>query len=231
MPFRRGWRAVGAWRRWALVTGFLLVVSTELAAAQVSGPALSVDTASLGHGRYSRMRTKLEKTIFKVDVLTVEVRLGEQETARLEEIAAGRSDWRGPADSIAAVAIHSRDAFVAITFLRDVSLGQFVDGIDDNLRRVAEAELIGRSDYEMIRDGLPRWFGFLGERGIRKGDRILYRIRGDTLRTWFIGNPGGVLLDQTDVGPERRLAVLGSYFVRGSDFREGLIRSLFRRVP
>ncbi len=215
---------------WVLAAGVLLLPGRGgTAAGQASSPGVAVDTASLGHGPYSRMRTKLEKTIFKVDVLTVEVRLGERATRRLEELAAGRREWKRWADSVAAVAIGSKDAFIAITFLRNVSLGQFVDGVADNLRRVAEAGLIERADYEMIRDGLPRWFGFLEERRIHKGDRILYRIRGDTLRTWFVGEAEGVLLDQTDVGPERRLAVLGSYFVRGSDFRDGLIRSLFRR--
>jgi hypothetical protein len=54
-----------------------------------------------------------------------------------------------------------------------------------------------------------------------------YRIRGDTLRTQFLSLEGKLLMDQTDVGPERRRSVLGSYFVRKSDFREGLIKSLF----
>jgi hypothetical protein len=38
-------------------------------------------------------------------------------------------------------------------------------------------------------------------------------------------------LDQVDIGPERRLAVLGSYFAPESDFREGLVRSLFEDNP
>jgi hypothetical protein len=38
---------------------------------------------------------------------------------------------------------------------------------------------------------------------------------------------GELLLDQTDAGSSPRLSVLGSYFVRGSEFREGLIGSLF----
>ncbi|HSM08267.1 MAG TPA: hypothetical protein VLA33_04535, partial [Gemmatimonadota bacterium] len=64
------------------------------------------------------------------------------------------------------------------------------------------------------------------ERGIRSGDRMLQRVRGDTLRTVYEGADGEVLLDQVDVGPERRLAVLGGYFAPGSDFRQGLVESV-----
>jgi hypothetical protein len=67
----------------------------------------------------------------------------------------------------------------------------------------------------------------LEERGIYDGDRIVYRIHGDALRTQFIAVSGELLLDQTDAGTAPRLSVLGSYFVRGSEFREGLIGSLF----
>jgi hypothetical protein len=211
-----------------VVAGALLVATAELAVAQSAGPALQLDTASLGHGPYSRMRTKLEKTIFKVDVLTVEVRFAEDDAVRLRELAGGRRYSEELADSLAAVAMQSRDAFVEVRFLRDVGLDQFLGGVHENLRRVLEVGLIERSRYEIIRDGLPRWFGFLRERGIHKRDRILYRIRGDTLRTWFLGDSGTVMLNQTDVGPERRLAVLGGYFVHKSDFHKGLIRSLFR---
>ena len=76
---------------------------------------------------------------------------------------------------------------------------------------------------------MPVWFGFLEVEGASKGDEILYRIRGDSLRTVYRTVGQEVLLDQVDVGPERRMAVLGSYFAPGSDFRKGLIRSLFQR--
>ncbi len=175
------------------------------------------------------MHTLLEKTIFKVDVLTLEVRLGAEDTRRIEALAAGRDDWKALANSIAEVAIYSEDAWARIEFKRGVSLGQFLDGVDDNLRRARDAGIIDEADYELISRGLPRWFSFLDERRIFKNDRIEYRIVGDTLRTQYWSADGRLLLDQTDVGPERRLAVLGSYFVRKSDFRDGLIKSVFER--
>ena len=61
---------------------------------------------------------------------------------------------------------------------------------------------------------------------MREGDALLYRVRGDTLHSGYRAVTGELLLQQADVGPERRLAVLGSYFVPGSSFREALLDSL-----
>ncbi|UCC71232.1 MAG: hypothetical protein JSV86_12660 [Gemmatimonadota bacterium] len=206
----------------------LLVLVSQGAQAQSAVTASPpMDTTSLGVGPYARMHTLLEKTIFKVDVLTVDVWLGEGDTRRLEEVAAGSGYSSQVADSIAWIAIHSRDAYVRIEFVRDVSLDRFLGGVEGNLRLVPRAGIISEADYREISNNLPRWFAFLGERGISKGDRILYRIRGDELRTRYVTVDGEILLDQTDLGASARLSVLGSYFLDGSEFRGGLIGSLF----
>ncbi len=173
------------------------------------------------------MQTTLEKTLFKVDVVSVDVWLGDKTAGRLEELVSGERYSKEIADSVAEIAIRSQDAFIRVEFLRDVSLNQFLDGADDNLKRVLKAAVISEADYAMISEGMPVWYSFLEERGIRDGDLMRYRIRGDTLRTQFLSVEGELLMDQTDIGPERRRSVLGSYFVRKSDFREGLIKSLF----
>lgn len=173
----------------------------------------------------------LEKTIFQVDVLRLDVRLGPEATVRLDSLIDAR---RGDAtssgdlsDSVAAIALEARDALTSLEFLRDVGLDRFLEGIRDNLRRAEEGGLITRDEFEGISDALPGWYDFLRDRGIRSGDRMLQRIRGDTLRTVYISAAGDTLLDQADTGSHRRLAVLGGYFAPGSDFREGLVESLF----
>ncbi len=187
----------------------------------------SIAADSLPGGPYVDMRMLFEKTIFKVDVLTLHIRLNEADAREIERLVRGRRYSDQLADSVAEFAIQSRDVWARIRFERNVSLGQFLDGTDDNLEKVREAGIIDESDYDLVSKGMPIWYAFLEERGILDGDLMYYRIRGDTLRTQYVGVEGEVLLDQTDVGPERRLAVLGRYFVRGSDFRKGLIRSLF----
>lgn len=208
----------------------LTCILSALGPATASAQSPPVDTTSLGEGPYATMHTLFEKTIFKVDVLTLDLRFGPEVVQQLEGLVRGREYSSELADSVARIAAGAQDAWARIEFQRDVSLGQFLDGVRENLRRAREAGFITAGTYEMVSDGLPRWFAVLEERGIHDGDEIFYRIRDDTLRTVFRGADGRILVDQTDVGPERRLAVLGSYFAPKSDFRKGLIRSLFDSV-
>lgn len=213
-----------------LAAALLLPSGDALEAAQLpegDDRPRSIAADSLPGGPYVDMRMLFEKTIFKVDVLTLHIRLNEADAREIERLVRGRRYSDQLADSVADVAIESRDVWARIRFERNVSLGQFLDGTEDNLEKVHKAGIIDESDYDLISKGMPIWYAFLEERGILDEDLMYYRIRGDTLRTQYVGVEGKVLLDQTDVGPERRLAVLGSYFVHGSDFRKGLIKSLF----
>lgn len=180
------------------------------------------DTASVGMGARARACMLLERTIFQVDVLTVDLRLGPEtagEIRRLVEEGAGR-------DSIADAAIRSQDAYARIQFVRDVGMDRFIDGVRTDLARAVDAGMIDRETFDSISGNLPRWYSFLEDRGVREGDELLYRVRGDTLHSGYRTPSDEWLLRQTDVGPERRLAVLGSYLVEGSSFREGLLDSL-----
>jgi len=213
------------------VMTLLLVLTAATAARGQEGSAVEasipMDTAALMEGPHVTMRMLYERTLFAVDVLWLTVQLGPEDAKRIEALAQGQEYSKQLADSIAQVAIHSRNAFVRSDFQRDVSQDQFFDGVRDNMEKAMDAGIVDRATYVMISNGLPVWYDFLAERGIRDGDQILYRIVGDTLRTQFVGFDGEVLRDQTDVGPERRLSVLGSYFARNSNFREKLIKSLF----
>lgn len=201
-------------------------------AARPGPPAEPVDTTGLGHGPHAHMHMLLEKTLFRVDVLTLDVRLGVDETRRIDALLDGAGSGGGDRlgdrlrDSLAAVALGAHDALARIEFQRNVSLDQFLGGIRDNLRKATRAGVIQPATFHAISDALPRWYAFLADRGIRSGDEMHYRIRGDTLHTVYVGVDGAVLLDQVDEGSERRLSVLGGYFAPGTDFREKLIDSL-----
>jgi hypothetical protein len=171
------------------------------------------------------MSTLLEKTIFRVDVLQLEVWLGPRTARRLAPllpVAPGTT----AADSAASIAIHGRDAWARLVFRRDIGLDRFLKGVRRNLERARRAGIVDDGTYQAVSSGLPRWFAPLAERGIEDGDRLFYRIREDTLRTVFQERDGRIAIDQTDVGAGRRLTVLGGFLVEGSDFRRGLIASL-----
>ena len=214
------------WRHWrCFVIGIAALLTAGVPGRAQSSPppaVIPMDSSSVGRVSYSRMQTTLEKTLLKVDVASLDVWLGDEGAAGLEGIVSGEPYSKELADSLADIAMRSRDVFIRVEFLRNVDLDQFLDGADDNLKRTLKAGVITEAEYEMISAGMPVWYSFLEERGIRDGDVMRYRIRGDTLRTQFLSLEGKLLMDQTDVGPERRRSVLGSYFVR-----EGLIKSLF----
>lgn len=185
----------------------------------------------LGRAPWSRMSTLLEKTFLKVDVLTVEVCFDDATAAEFARIAAEGRLERALGDSIAGAALRGRNAGAVIEFLRDVSLRQFLDGIDEDQRKAVSSGLMADSVHRAIRSSLPVWFAFLERRGILEGDRIVYGLEPSAIRTTYIGRDGTVLLDQRDTGRERRNSVLATWFAPGSSFRQGLLRSLEREGP
>ncbi len=221
------WRARHSpWRAWPFARAAVLMA---LCGGVPGGRALAQPVSSPEGGPFSEMSALLEKTLFKVDVLTLQVRVSEGTAAELARLVRGRKYSNELADSAAALVLRERDAWARIEFQRGVSLKQLVDGIRDNMKKAVEAGLLEEEDFETITAAMPVWFSVLEGEGASRGDEILYRIRGDSLRTVYRTAGEEVLLDQVDVGPEHRMAVLGSYFSAGSDFRKGLIRSLFRR--
>jgi hypothetical protein len=200
-------------------------VSGVPAQSYTSTQPLDMPSEEFG-GTYMHML--LEKTFLKLDALILEIWLGGEEAERITELVAEGVQSRDVEDAIADAAIHSRDAYVRLVFVRDnISLDQFVDGARKDLERASKAGIVSKEHVEQVVANLPVWYSFLDERTIRKGDRMHYRVHGDTLHSQYVGVDGEIFLDQRDTGESPRLAAMGSYFVRGSSFREKLIKSLF----
>ncbi len=186
-----------------------------------------VDTSGLAGGRYGVMETLLEKTIFKVDVLTLTLRVDPATASRLGELVTGAGPRSAREDSAVAAILRAPDVLAEIRFKRTVSLGQFLGGVRDDMKKALAAGIISRGRFEAVSDSLPVWFSFLGDRKAREGDTVFYRMDPDSMRTVYVGRDGEVLLDLLQPDPRARLGVLGSYLAPGSDFRDGLLRSLF----
>ena len=186
--------------------------------------------ARLSAAPYATMGSKLEKTLFKVDVLTLTLRVDGTTADRIGETVSNADKYDDDLeDPIAEAAIQAPEAVAEIEFLRGVRLDQFLGGIEDDMRRAVDVGWLRPDTFAMLRDSLPVWFGFLEERKIHDGDRLQYHIRGNTLRTVYWGvTENEVLLDQTDVGRQNVLALLGAYFAPRSSFRRELVQSLWR---
>lgn len=194
----------------------------------VSGPLLGVSAqipCSDGIPELD-MGMLLEKTIFRVDVLTLSVHVGGETAASLRQLAADGTITDQEKDSVAWIASGATCATATLDFVRDVSLGRLLGAIRDSSRAARDAGLIEAETYALIDTSLPDWYRFLDGRGVKDGDRMEYEIRGDSLNIQYLTETGDVLLDRTDVGADQRRSVLAGYFAPGSDFRDGLVRSL-----
>lgn len=213
-------RALGVEGALALAAGLLL--------APVAGAA---QDACAGSAEPVEMQMLLEKTLFNVDVLWLTVRIRGDAAERLRDLDRGGELTDAMADSVAWIAAHARCGGVRLDFVRDVSLDRYFDATRSSLGAARKAGFITAETQEFVSSSLPEWYEFIEGRGVRDRDRMIYRIRGDTLRIEYHGADGDLLLDRTDVGARRRRALLGGYFAPGSDFRERLIRSFARGKP
>lgn len=187
-----------------------------------------LDDDGLGRRPFGRMYMLLEKTFLNIDVMTVEIRFAPAIADELAALAAGHPPSRELTERIAARATHAEDAWVEVRFKRHLGMGTFIGGGRQIAESARRAQVIDEATLQQIKRDLPHWFAFLDGRGIESGDRLRYRILPTSLRTVFIDRDGKVRLDKTDEGTVPRLALLGGYFAPGSDFRNGLVSSLFR---
>jgi len=201
-----------------------------LAPGSMAGGALpSLDSPELAQGPYSSMHMLLQKTVLKIDVATVDVRFDKATQARCADLARGQQ-YSYPFDAqLAAKAIGASRAVVQMQFVRDVPLNRWIGVVRDNLELAREAGLIGRDIEQRVASAIPQWFAPLQERGYQKGDKLIYAISPDTLRTVVVSAGGQVLLDLTEREAGARRVVMPSYFAPKSDTRERLIRSLLEQ--
>jgi hypothetical protein len=174
------------------------------------------------------MHMLLEKTVLAVDVLTVDVRFGADIGKRLSDLATGKEYSKELGKQAADIAIKADDALVQLKFVRDVSLEQWMDGVFENLQQARDAGLITSDAQKKVKNGLAGWFSALKDRGYKTGDRVLYRVRADSLRTLVVAANGDVLVDFTDADKDAGDVVMANYFAPKSDFRDLLLESLFR---
>jgi hypothetical protein len=172
------------------------------------------------------MHMKLEKTWLGVDVARVNVRFDPATASRMRELASGHEYSASVAEPIARVALDADAVDVDVEFLRDVSLGDFLEAAHDNLRHARDAGYISDAQFATAWQAVQTKFAPLAKHGFHDGDRLMYRAREGSLQT-IVKSGDRVLLDTTTRDPGGRRAMIASYFAPKSDFRKGLIKSLF----
>jgi hypothetical protein len=176
--------------------------------------------------RYGHMHMMLEKTWFKVDAAKVDVWFGPETRDLLQQIAAGQRYSDERAEQIARTVMKSPDVTVQIEMVRNASLGEFLDAAKGNLEHARDAGYITADNFTVAWQSVQKDFAPLAKRGLKKGDRLVYRARDDKLQTTITADDK-VLLDLSSDDPHARTSMLASYFAPKTDFRDKLIKSLF----
>jgi hypothetical protein len=202
------------------------VVCLLASVARADGPPPSLNAPDLGQGPYSLMHMRLQKTLLKINVADIDVRVDKATQAKLAQTAAGQPYSEGLDYRLAPIVIAAPRAVVQMQFVRDVPLNRWMGVVRDNLEQARDAGLITRDTERRVSDALPNWFAPLKDRGYQKGDRVIYSVAPDALRTVVVSAGGQVLLDMTEHEEGARRVVLASYFAPKTDMREPLLRSL-----
>lgn len=205
-----------------------LPLAVVLAAGVPARAGAQAVNAAVGRTAGSRMHALLQRTLLKVDVLTVDICFDDVTGRRLAELAARGRPGGVAGDSIMRAALAGRLAVGRVEFLRDIPLEDFLDGVREDLRHAVATGVLADSIYRAIAAGLPAWYAPLERRGIRKGDRLVYEMRQEAVRTVLTSREEQTLLDRTEVGRGRRNSPLAAWLAPGSQFRTGLLQSLRR---
>ena len=189
--------------------------------------AVQAEPADSEGDRYGHMHMLLEKTWFGIDVANVDVWVRGPTRDALRRLASGQRYSDDLAERIARTAVQAPEASVQVELLRDASLERFLDTVRDNLVHARDAGYISGETFSSAWQGVRTDFGTLQARGLRKGDRIIYRAGDGALQTVVVAADDRVLLDATTREPAARTAMLAGYFAPKTDCRKGLIKSLF----
>ena len=195
--------------------------------ARAAGALPSMSAPELGQGPYAAMHMLLQKTILKINVLNLDIRLDKAAQGKIAALAQGKAYSDGLAPALGQAVMAAGNALIQMEFKRDIPLKSWIGVVRDNLEQAEKARLITPAVQKRISDGLPGWFAALSDRGYEKGDRLFYVVAPDSLRTVVASAGGQILLDRLDKDKDARDVVLATYFAPGSEFREPLLRSLF----
>jgi hypothetical protein len=216
--------------RRSVFAGIVLVIAAGIPGVAQRATALpDLHTDDLARGPYARMQMLLERTIFKVDVLTVDVQVGEHTRQRLEQLAGGAAPLESVEDQIVAAVLDVDQVLVTLIFRRSVGFDRWLGEVRASLQKARDAGLITEQALRDVGVGLPQWFQPMVARGWSTGDRVIYRGYPDRMRTLVVLASGEVVVDQTDGGAAPRRTMLAGYFAPGTDIRGPLIASLRAR--
>ena len=192
-------------------------------------PASVTDTVpnlygGVGEGPHAWLRFFFEVTFMEIDIAWIEAYL-DPETASIARRVAGEDYSKGRARALEMALLDGDPMLLRMELARGGSAGRFIGATRDNLQAAVECESMGQTTFDELWPYLEDMLSPVDQRGMEKGDAILYRIDGSRVRIVYLGPAGEIIVDGSYEGAEAARGFVGSFICRESAFSEKLIRS------
>lgn len=212
---------------------FLFFLSTSGPAAAVSPSAeparVEADSipelyAGLAEGPHARLRFFFEVTFMKIDVAWVEAYLDPVSASVVKRVAA--QDYsKGRARALEMALLDGDPMLLRMELARGGGAGRFIGATRDNLQAAVECGSMGQDTFHELWPYVEELLSPVDQRGMQKGDAILYRIDGPRVRIVYVDPGGKTIVDGIYEGAEAARGFVGSFLCRETAFSENLIRS------
>ena len=222
----------------------LSLLASLLAAVSVAGPTCTGDRAGdpsfqapgafadtlpelyegVGEGAHARLRFFFEVTFMKIDIAWVEAYLDSASASVVKRVAAEHYS-KGGARALEAALLDGNPMLLRMELARGGGAGRFIGATRDNLEAAVECGSMGQTTFDELWSYVEELLAPVDQRGMEKGDAILYRIDGASVRIVYLGPAGQIIVDGTYEGAEAARGLVGSFLCRETAFSEKLIRS------
>lgn len=197
--------------------------------ASVLWPAGGSAQTSADAGACCReLHSLYEASIFQIDAMRLRVTVDEPTGAAVERLVRGAKRTSALNEAMARCYRGAEQATIDMEFLVGVSGETFISNTTKAIRALGHDGSLSAAAADTAAREASERFAFLRTTGVRPGDRLQYRVVGDTVITTYRRGEEVLAVDRA-IGPRARDAILATYFAPSSDFRKGLLDDAFRR--
>ena len=218
----------------------LSLLASLMAAVCLAGPASTGDPClqapgavtdtlpelfeGVGEGSHARLRFFFEVTFMKIDIAWIEAYLDPASAEVVEQVTALEYS-KGRARALEIALLAGDPMLLRMELARGGGAGRFIGATRDNLQAAVECGSMSQTTFEELWPYFEELLAPVDQRGMEKGDAILYRIDGSRARIVYLGPAGEIIVDGSYEGAEAARGFVGSFLCRETAFSEKLIRS------
>ncbi len=171
---------------------------------------------------------RIERSALRIDVLELRVAFTGVDEAGVSAWTEGRGGSRADEDSLVRTLEAAENVRAEMRFLRDVSVRRMLEAFERDLNRAARAGWLPEQASRRFVPELEALWEPFRRYGFHTGDRLIFRLGGDSLSVKALDARGQLEVSAGYAGPHRRGELLGVLLAEGTEFRPALVRSLRR---